>query len=123
MLKSYNEMVLVKDIELLRLPCEHHMLPFLEKPMSLIFLMAHVVGLSKIPRIVDVFSRRLQVQERPTEFKSSIVSTTTLEPKGAVDEIEASHMCMMMRGVVQKQKPLTTTSGFRGTFEKMETRK
>ena len=80
----------------------------------------HIVGLSKIPSVVDVFSRRLQVQERLTEQILDCINNT-LEPKGVAVVIEASHMCMMMRGV-QKQNSLTATLGFRGTFEKMETR-
>ena len=117
--ESYNEMVLVKDIELYSL-CEHHMLPFFGKAHVAYIPNGHIVGLSKIPRVVDVFSRRLQVQERLTEQILDCINTT-LEPKGVAVVIEASHMCMMMRGV-QKQNSLTTTSGFRGTFEKMETR-
>lgn len=117
--ESYNEMVLVKDIELYSL-CEHHMLPFFGKAHVAYIPNGHIVGLSKIPRVVDVFSRRLQVQERLTEQILDCINNT-LEPKGVAVVIEASHMCMMMRGV-QKQNSLTATFGFRGTFEKMETR-
>ena len=111
--ESYNEMVLVKDIELYSL-CEQHMLPFFGKAHVAYIPNGHIVRLSKIPRIVDVFSRRLQVQERLTEQILDCINNT-LEPKGVAVVIEASHMCMMMRGV-QKQNSLTTTSGFRGTF-------
>ena len=117
--ESYNEMVLVKDIELYSL-CEHHMLPFFGKAHIAYIPDGHIVGLSKIPRVVDVFSRRLQVQERLTEQILNCIDET-LKPKGVAIVIEASHMCMMMRGV-QKQNSLTTTSGFRGAFEAMETR-
>ncbi|CAI8325586.1 MAG: GTP cyclohydrolase 1 [Bacteroidota bacterium] len=117
--ETYNEMVLVKDIELYSL-CEHHMLPFFGKAHIAYIPDGHIVGLSKIPRVVDVFSRRLQVQERLTEQILNCIDET-LKPKGVAIVIEASHMCMMMRGV-QKQNSLTTTSGFRGAFEAMETR-
>ena len=117
--ESYNEMVLVKDIELYSL-CEHHMLPFFGKALVAYIPNGHIVGLSKIPRVVDVFSRRLQVQERLTEQILDCINNT-LEPKGVAVVIEASRMCMMMRGV-QKQNSLAATLGFRGTFEKMETR-
>ena len=114
-----KDMVIVRDIEFFSL-CEHHLIPFFGKAHVAYIPNGHIVGLSKIPRIVDVFSRRLQVQERLTEQILDCINTT-LEPKGVAVVIEASHMCMMMRGV-QKQNSLTTTSGFRGTFEKMETR-
>ena len=117
--ESYNEMVIVKDIELYSL-CEHHILPFFGKAHIAYIPNGHIVGLSKIPRIVDVFSRRLQVQERLTEQILDCINDT-LEPQGVAVVIEASHMCMMMRGV-QKQNSVTTTSGFRGQFEKIETR-
>ncbi|MCK8480679.1 GTP cyclohydrolase I FolE [Psychroserpens algicola] len=117
--ESYNEMVIVKDIELYSL-CEHHILPFFGKAHIAYIPNGHIVGLSKIPRIVDVFSRRLQVQERLTEQILDCINDT-LKPEGVAVVIEASHMCMMMRGV-QKQNSTTTTSGFRGAFEKMETR-
>lgn len=117
--ESYNEMVIVKDIELYSL-CEHHILPFFGKAHVAYIPNGYIVGLSKIPRIVDVFSRRLQVQERLTEQILDCINDT-LKPQGVAVVIEASHMCMMMRGV-QKQNSVTTTSGFRGQFEKIETR-
>ncbi|MFK7781986.1 GTP cyclohydrolase I FolE [Psychroserpens sp.] len=117
--ESYNEMVIVKDIELYSL-CEHHILPFFGKAHIAYIPNGHIVGLSKIPRIVDVFARRLQVQERLTEQILDCINDT-LKPEGVAVVIEASHMCMMMRGV-QKQNSRTTTSGFRGAFENIETR-
>lgn len=117
--ESYNEMVIVKDIELYSL-CEHHILPFFGKAHIAYIPNGYIVGLSKLPRIVDVFARRLQVQERLTEQILDCINDT-LKPQGVAVVIEASHMCMMMRGV-QKQNSITTTSGFRGQFEKIETR-
>ncbi|MEC3907707.1 GTP cyclohydrolase I FolE [Tamlana sp. 2201CG12-4] len=117
--ESYNEMVIVKDIELYSL-CEHHILPFFGKAHIAYIPNGYIVGLSKLPRIVDVFARRLQVQERLTEQVLDCINDT-LKPQGVAVVIEASHMCMMMRGV-QKQNSVTTTSGFRGQFEKIETR-
>lgn len=117
--ESYNEMVIVKDIELYSL-CEHHILPFFGKAHIAYIPNGYIVGLSKLPRIVDVFARRLQVQERLTEQVLDCINDT-LKPQGVAVVIEASHMCMMMRGV-QKQNSITTTSGFRGQFEKIETR-
>ena len=111
--EDYSQMVLVKDIELYSL-CEHHMLPFFGKAHIAYIPNGHIVGLSKIPRIVDVFSRRLQVQERLTdEIKDCLQDT--LNPKGVAVVIEAQHLCMQMRGV-QKQHSSTTTSAFSGTF-------
>ena len=117
--ESYNEMVIVKDIELYSL-CEHHILPFFGKAHIAYIPNGHIVGLSKIPRIVDVFARRLQVQERLTEQILDCINDT-LKPEGVAVVIEASHMCMQMRGI-QKQNSTTTTSGFRGAFENIETR-
>jgi GTP cyclohydrolase I len=117
--ESYSEMVIIKDIELYSL-CEHHMLPFFGKAHVAYIPDGHIVGLSKIPRVVDVFARRLQVQERLTDDILECINKT-LKPKGVAVVIEAAHMCMMMRGV-QKQNSVTTTSGFRGQFEKIETR-
>ena len=111
--EEYSQMVLVKDIELYSL-CEHHMLPFFGKAHVAYVPNGHIVGLSKIPRIVDVFARRLQVQERLTdEIKDCIQET--LNPKGVAVVIEAQHLCMQMRGV-QKQHSSTTTSAFSGIF-------
>ncbi|MGB1972152.1 MAG: GTP cyclohydrolase I FolE [Flavobacteriaceae bacterium] len=117
--ENYNEMVIVKDIELYSL-CEHHMLPFFGKAHIAYIPNGQIVGLSKIPRVVDVFSRRLQVQERLTEQILDCINDT-LKPEGVAVVVEASHMCMMMRGV-QKQNSTTTTSGFRGSFKATETR-
>ncbi len=117
--ENYNEMVIVKDIELYSL-CEHHMLPFFGKAHIAYIPNGKIVGLSKIPRVVDVFSRRLQVQERLTEQVLDCINDT-LHPIGVGVVIEASHMCMMMRGV-QKQNSTTTTSGFRGSFRETDTR-
>jgi GTP cyclohydrolase IA len=115
--ESYSQMVLVKDIELYSL-CEHHMLPFFGKAHIAYIPNGHIVGLSKIPRIVDVFARRLQVQERLTdEIKDCLQDT--LNPKGVAVVIEAQHLCMQMRGV-QKQHSSTTTSAFSGIFLKDE---
>jgi len=119
--EDYNEMVLVKSIELYSL-CEHHMLPFFGKAHIAYIPNGKIVGLSKIPRIVDVFARRLQVQERLTiEIRDCIQET--LNPIGVAVVIEAHHLCMQMRGV-SKQNSTTTTSAFSGAFlEDVKTRK
>lgn len=117
--ESYDEMVIVKDIELYSL-CEHHMLPFFGKAHIAYIPNGKIVGISKLPRVVDVFSRRMQVQERLTHDILECLNSV-LQPKGVAVVIEAQHMCMMMRGV-QKQNSVTTTSGFRGQFKEIETR-
>lgn len=117
--ESYNEMVLVKDIEVYSL-CEHHILPFFGKAHVAYIPNGKVVGLSKIPRVVDVFARRLQVQERLTHQILEAIDNA-LQPQGVAIIIEARHMCMMMRGV-QKQNSVTTTSAFTGQFRNAETR-
>ena len=110
-------MVLIKNIELYSL-CEHHLLPFFGKAHIAYIPNGKIVGLSKIPRIVNIFSRRLQVQERLTEQISDCLEKN-LKPKGVAVVIEASHLCMQMRGV-EKQNSLTTTSAFSGIFLKEE---
>jgi GTP cyclohydrolase I len=111
--EEYDDMVIVRDIEVYSL-CEHHMLPFFGKCHIAYIPNGHIVGLSKFPRLVDAFSRRLQVQERLTnEIRDCIENT--LKPKGVAVCIEAQHLCMQMRGV-QKQNSLTTTSAFSGAF-------
>lgn len=117
--EDYNEMVIVKDIELYSL-CEHHILPFFGKAHVAYIPNGYIVGLSKIPRIVDSYARRLQVQERLTHQIVDAIQDT-LNPYGVAVVIEAAHMCMMMRGV-QKQNSVTTTSAFTGEFENVESR-
>ena len=117
--EDYNEMVLVKDIELYSL-CEHHILPFFGKAHIAYIPNGYIVGLSKIPRVVDVFARRLQVQERLTQDILDCLQSA-LNPQGVAIVIEARHMCMMMRGV-EKQNSVTTTSAFTGQFQHEETR-
>ena len=117
--EDISEMVVVKDIELYSM-CEHHMLPFFGKAHIAYIPNGWITGLSKIARVVDVFSRRLQVQERmTTQILDAMVKT--LNPLGAAVVVEASHLCMMMRGV-SKQNSVTTTSAFFGEFEKYPTR-
>jgi len=111
--EEYSEMVIVKDIDIYSM-CEHHMLPFFGKAHVAYIPNGKIVGLSKIPRVVDAYSRRLQVQERLTlEIRDCI--QRTLNPKGVAVVIECSHMCMQMRGV-QKQNSVTTSSAFTGLF-------
>ena len=118
--EEYSQMVVVKDIEIYSL-CEHHMLPFFGKAHIAYIPNGHIVGLSKLPRVVDAFARRLQVQERLTnEIRDCIQNT--LKPMGVAVVIECSHLCMQMRGV-QKQNSVTTTSAFTGEFLKDTTRK
>lgn len=117
--EDYKQMVIVKDIELYSM-CEHHMLPFFGKAHVAYIPNGQITGLSKIARVVEAFSRRLQVQERlTTQIKDCI--NDTLQPLGVAVVIEAQHMCMQMRGV-QKQNSVTTTSDFTGAFEKNATR-
>jgi GTP cyclohydrolase I len=117
--EDYSQMVLVKDIEVYSM-CEHHMLPFFGKAHIAYIPNGYIVGLSKIPRVVDVFARRLQVQERLTnEIRDCIHNT--LKPAGVAVVIECKHMCMSMRGI-QKQNSVTTTSAFTGEFENDTTR-
>lgn len=117
--EDYQQMVIVKDIELYSL-CEHHLLPFFGKAHVAYIPNKHIVGLSKIPRVVDAYSRRLQVQERlTTQIRDCI--DNTLKPLGVAVVIEAHHLCMQMRGI-QKQNSLTTTSAFTGEFENEKTR-
>jgi len=111
--EDYSEMVIVKDIEVYSV-CEHHVLPFFGKAHVAYIPNGKIVGLSKIPRVVDAFARRLQVQERLTlDIRDCI--QRTLEPQGVAVVLECQHMCMQMRGV-QKQNSFTTTSAFTGTF-------
>ena len=117
--EEYSEMVIVKDIEVYSL-CEHHMLPFFGKAHIAYIPDGKIVGLSKIPRVVDVFARRLQVQERLTHEILNCIQDT-LQPLGVAIIMEARHMCMMMRGV-QKQNSVTTTSAFTGAFKAQKTR-
>jgi GTP cyclohydrolase I len=117
--EDYRQMVIVKDIDFYSL-CEHHMLPFWGKAHVAYIPNGHITGLSKIARVVDVFARRLQVQERMTlQIKECIQNT--LDPLGVMVVIEAQHMCMQMRGV-EKQNSTTTTSDFTGVFNQAKTR-
>jgi GTP cyclohydrolase IA len=117
--EDVNEMIIVKDIELYSM-CEHHMLPFFGKAHVAYIPNGYITGLSKIARVVDVFARRLQVQERLTHQIMDVIQET-LNPHGVAVVIESQHLCMMMRGV-GKQNSSTTTSAFCGEFEKHETR-
>ncbi|UIR55767.1 GTP cyclohydrolase I FolE [Sphingobacterium sp. SRCM116780] len=117
--EDYSQMVVVKDIEVYSM-CEHHMLPFFGKAHIAYIPNGHIVGLSKIPRVVDIFARRLQVQERLTnEIRDCIQET--LGAKGVAVVMECKHMCMAMRGI-QKQNSVTTTSAFTGAFQNDVTR-
>lgn len=117
--EDYRQMVIVKDIDFYSM-CEHHMLPFFGKAHVAYIPNRHIVGLSKIPRVVEIFARRLQVQERlTTQIKECIQQT--LNPLGVMVVIEASHLCMQMRGV-QKMNSVTTTSDFTGAFTDIKTR-
>lgn len=117
--EDYRQMVIVKDIDFYSM-CEHHMLPFFGKAHVAYIPNKYITGLSKIPRVVDTFARRLQVQERLTmQIKQCIQET--LNPMGVMVVIEAQHMCMQMRGI-EKQNSITTTSDFSGAFSEMKTR-
>jgi GTP cyclohydrolase I len=117
--EDYSQMVVVKDIEVFSM-CEHHMLPFFGKAHIAYIPNGHIVGLSKLPRVVDAFARRLQVQERLTnEIRDCIQDT--LKPAGVAVVIECKHLCMAMRGI-QKQNSVTTTSAFTGAFAQESTR-
>lgn len=117
--EKYNQMVIVKDIDFFSM-CEHHMLPFYGKAHVAYIPNGHITGLSKIARVVDIFSHRLQVQERLTEQVMQCINDT-LKPQGVMVVIEAKHMCMQMRGV-EKQNAITTTSAYSGVFESSKTR-
>ncbi len=117
--EEYKQMVIVKDIEIYSM-CEHHLIPFFGKAHVAYIPNEYIVGLSKIPRVVDAYARRLQVQERlTTQIKQAIQDT--LKPLGVAVVIEAQHMCMSMRGI-QKQNSVTTTSDFTGAFRHEKTR-
>ena len=117
--EQYDQMVIVKDIDFFSM-CEHHMLPFYGKAHVAYIPNGHITGLSKIARVIDIFSHRLQVQERLTEQIMNCINDT-LKPQGVMVVIEARHMCMQMRGV-EKQNSVTTTSAYSGVFESMKVR-
>mgnify|MGYP003083188280 FL=1 len=117
--EKYNQMVIVKDIDFFSM-CEHHILPFYGKAHVAYIPNGKITGLSKITRVVDIFSHRLQVQERLTEQVMQCINDT-LKPQGVMVVIEAKHMCMQMRGV-EKQNSITTTSAYSGVFESSKTR-
>ena len=118
--EDHKQMIVVKDVEVYSM-CEHHMLPFFGKAHVAYIPNGKIVGLSKIPRIIDAFARRMQVQERLTDQIKDCIQEA-LNPLGVAVVIEAQHMCMQMRGI-QKQNSFTTTSSFTGAFEKDKTRK
>ena len=117
--EKYNQMVIVKDIDFFSM-CEHHILPFYGKVHVAYIPNGYITGLSKIARVVDIFSHRLQVQERLTEQVMECINDT-LKPQGVMVVIEAKHMCMQMRGV-EKQNSITTTSAYSGVFESSKSR-
>ena len=117
--EKYNQMVIVKDIDFFSL-CEHHIIPFYGKAHVAYIPNGYITGLSKIARVVDIFSHRLQVQERLTQQIKDCIQET-LKPMGVMVVIEAKHMCMQMRGV-EKQNAITTTSDFSGAFNQAKTR-
>jgi len=117
--EKYNQMVIVKDIDFFSM-CEHHMLPFYGKVHVAYIPNGYITGLSKIARVVDIFSHRLQVQERMTQQIKDCIEDT-LHPMGVMVVVEAKHMCMQMRGV-EKQNSITTTSDFSGAFNQAKTR-
>lgn len=117
--EKYNQMVIVKDIDFFSM-CEHHMLPFYGKAHVAYIPNGYITGLSKIARVVDIYSHRLQVQERLTQQIKDCIQST-LHPLGVMVVIEAKHMCMQMRGV-EKQNSITTTSDFSGAFNQAKTR-
>lgn len=117
--EKYNQMVIVKDIDFFSM-CEHHMLPFYGKAHVAYIPNGYITGLSKIARVVDIYSHRLQVQERLTQQIGDCIQSA-LKPLGVMVVIEAKHMCMQMRGV-EKQNSITTTSAFSGAFNQAKTR-
>ena len=117
--EKYNQMVIVKDIDFFSM-CEHHMLPFYGKVHVAYIPNGYITGLSKIARVVDIYSHRLQVQERLTQQIKDCIQNT-LHPLGVMVAVEAKHMCMQMRGV-EKQTAITTTSDFSGAFNQAKTR-
>ncbi|MBQ4222574.1 MAG: GTP cyclohydrolase I FolE [Prevotella sp.] len=117
--EPYNQMVIVKDIDFFSL-CEHHILPFYGKAHVAYIPKGYITGLSKIARVVDIYSHRLQVQERMTQQIKDCIEQT-LHPMGVMVVVEARHMCMQMRGV-EKQNSITTTSAFSGAFNQAKTR-
>ncbi len=117
--EDYSQMVIVKDIDFFSM-CEHHMLPFYGKAHVAYIPNGHITGLSKIARVIDIYSHRLQVQERLTEQIMKCINDT-LKPQGVMVVLEAKHMCMQMRGV-EKQNSITTTSAYSGVFESMKVR-